>query len=109
MNWFAILLLIVVILFVFYFIFQPSPQVSSVQGTQISATSMEGKYVDPPVDMSSEESLKQFYYPAQDKVELDYPPKKIGCCPFSKPFSKDLPIGNVPMCYAKDSKAYLSS
>lgn len=55
----------------------------------------------------SEEMLKTFYMPAKEKVDLDFPPKKIGCCPFSKPASTDLPIGNIPMCYASVSQSHL--
>lgn len=43
--------------------------------------------------------LVQFYKPAQD-VKLDFPPKQIGCCPFSKPMSQALPYADVPMCIA---------
>lgn len=43
--------------------------------------------------------LVQFYKPVQD-VKLDFPPKQIGCCPFSKPMSQALPYADVPMCFA---------
>lgn len=65
-----------------------------------------------PVEKKIEEpksGLDDYYQPAKEKVDLDYPPKNIGCCPFSKPMSKDLPIANVPMCYAANNKSYLEN
>jgi len=42
-------------------------------------------------------------------VPDDYPAKQIGCCPYGKPFSKDLPIADAPMYKAKASEnMYLS-
>lgn len=53
----------------------------------------------PLAEVPVHNGLLQFYKPAQE-VKLDYPPKKIGCCPFSKPMSKALPMADVPMCLA---------
>lgn len=37
---------------------------------------------------------------ARVTVPENYPRKPIGACPYSKPQSMDLPLGNVPMCVA---------
>jgi len=61
-----------------------------------------------PVPPSPEEVMLQTYYtPATEKVALDYPPLDVECCPFSKPLSKDLPIANIPMCYASNANTHL--
>lgn len=54
----------------------------------------------PPPSLPVHNGLLQFYKPAEPQVKLDYPPKNIGCCPFSKPMSKALPMADVPMCLA---------
>lgn len=45
----------------------------------------------------------QFARAAGD-VPDDYPTQKIGCCPYGKPQSRDLPVADVPMCMAMSSK-----
>ena len=58
--------------------------------------------------LTEKEKMFQTYFPKVEKgIEMDYPLKPIGCCPPSKEMSKDLPIANIPICYAKDSKPYL--
>ena len=41
---------------------------------------------------------------ARAVVPNDYPLNNIGCCPYGKPLSRDLPVADVPMCMAKTSK-----
>jgi hypothetical protein len=53
-----------------------------------------------PAALPVHNGLLQFYKPAEPQVKLDFPPKNIGCCPFSKPMSKALPMADVPMCLA---------
>jgi len=36
-------------------------------------------------------------------VPEDYPRKKIGACPYSRPMSAPLPMSNIPMCMAIQS------
>lgn len=60
----------------------------------------------PPAELPVHNGLLQFYKPAQE-VKLDFPPKKIGCCPFSKPMSQALPPADVPMCMAAAGKKEL--
>lgn len=67
-------------------------------------TSMYDCTIDKTLDPEFE---KTFFTPIKQKVELDFPPTDIGCCPSSKPMSSDLPIGNIPMCYAEKTKTYL--
>lgn len=31
-------------------------------------------------------------------IPNDYPPTEIGCCPYGKPLSSDLPMADLPMC-----------
>jgi hypothetical protein len=65
--------------------------------------SAEIKSVKPPINTE----LDDLYRPLNKDVRLDPLIKENGNCPFSKPMSSDLPIANVPMCYAKISKSYL--
>ncbi len=51
--------------------------------------------------------FKTYFPTVKDSIEMDYPLKPIGCCPPSKDLSKDLPIANIPICYAANSKTYL--
>jgi hypothetical protein len=97
MYW--LLLIIVVVIIIFLFTRQPT--------AVAIALPEEKKEIEQVVDPVKIE-LDSYYQSAKEKVDLDFPPKKIGCCPFSKPLSKDLPIANVPMCYASENKSYLS-
>lgn len=57
---------------------------------------------------TEKDKMFQTYFPVvKDAIEMDYPLKPIGCCPPSKELSKDLPIANIPICYAAGSKTYL--
>lgn len=57
---------------------------------------------------TEKDKMFQTYFPkVKDSIEMDYPLKPIGCCPPSKDLSKDLPIANIPICYATNSKTYL--
>jgi hypothetical protein len=61
------------------------------------------------VPVTEKEKMFQTYFPEiKDGVQLDYPLQPIGCCPPSKEMSKDLPVANIPICYAKNSKTYLN-
>ena len=40
---------------------------------------------------------------AMSDVPEDYPRKKIGACPYSRPMSAPLPMSNIPMCMAIQS------
>ena len=40
---------------------------------------------------------------ARPVVPNDYPLNNIGCCPYGRPLSSDLPMADVPMCMAKKS------
>lgn len=61
-----------------------------------------------PASLPVHNGLLQFYKPAEE-VKLDYPPKKIGCCPFSKPMSKALPMADVPMCLAAQNPQVITN
>jgi hypothetical protein len=58
---------------------------------------------------TEKEKMFQTYFPeVKNGVQLDYPLQTIGCCPPSKEMSKDLPVANIPICYAKNSKTSLN-
>lgn len=40
---------------------------------------------------------------AMPEIPDDYPRKKVGACPYSRPMSAPLPVGDVPMCMAIQS------
>lgn len=104
MQWLPIFLLLVAVGIVLYYVMnQPTSSSPSPAVVPESSSSP-----SPPPVSDAAEMLKTFYVPAQEKVALDYPPKGIGCCPFSRPMSTDLPIGNLPMCYAVASQTHLS-
>lgn len=66
---------------------------------------------NPPVLEEKTEKEKMFerHFPKiENSIQMDYPLKPIGCCPPSREMSKDLPVANIPICYAKNSKTYLS-
>ena len=61
-------------------------------------------------ELTDKEKMFQTYFPKVEKgIQMDYPLKPIGCCPPSKELSKDLPIADLPMCYANQSKTYLGN
>lgn len=64
----------------------------------------------PKIDERTEkEKMFERHFPKiENDIQMDYPLKPIGCCPPSKEMSKDLPVANIPICYAKNSKNYLS-
>lgn len=103
MYWYLLTAFLLILFVLFYVVSQRTPSAPVVEIKTPSPISVPA----PEVPNPSEEMLKTFYAPAREKVELDYPPKQIGCCPFSKPASTDLPIGNVPMCYASASQSHL--
>ena len=47
-------------------------------------------------------SIDSQFMKAKD-VPNDYPTLGVGCCPYGKPLSRDLPMADVPMCMAKSS------
>jgi hypothetical protein len=48
-------------------------------------------------------ALDATFYATQARAEIpvDYPQQPVGSCPFSKAYSRDLPIANMPMCMAR--------
>lgn len=104
MYWLFSTIFILVLVIVLYQVFQRKNIVEKAPEVIIVPSVVSS----PPAPVNeAEETLKQFYTPARPTIDLDYPPKKIGCCPFSKPVSTDLPIGNIPMCYASIAKDHL--
>jgi hypothetical protein len=115
MNLFWTLLVILVIA-VFVFVIFPSwfdvpMHASSVSTTQMRMntanesnntenTEITEKDVQQLEVKESKVLLNNFYKPANRSVPVDYPRKKVGECPFSKPQSMDLPVVDVPMCFA---------
>jgi hypothetical protein len=59
-------------------------------------------------ELTEKDKMFLKYFPdVDDKIEMDYPLKPIGCCPPSKELSTDLPVANIHMCYAAQSKTHL--
>lgn len=48
-------------------------------------------------------SIDSQFVPPLPTVPDDYPVQKIGCCPYGKPLSRDLPIADAPMYMAQNS------
>lgn len=44
------------------------------------------------------------FMPPLSRVPEDYPTQKLGCCPYGKPLSQDLPMADAPMYMAKSSE-----
>lgn len=128
MNWLIIPILLFIILVIFVLLNKPKQEVLKAVPYNPLPKAVIRKTVQvtppPPVidvpdpvdtsmyDCTLDKSLdpefeKTFFTPAAKKVELDFPATDIGCCPSSKPMSTDLPIGNVPMCFAEKRKTYL--
>ena len=55
-----------------------------------------------PAKVARAQLNKQFWDTQATAVEEDYPQKKIGACPFTKPYSTDLPIPDIPICIIKN-------
>lgn len=58
----------------------------------------EKKRLESQVDID-----KHFEKPIEH-IPNDYPLTQIGCCPYGKPLSSDLPMANIPMCVITKSK-----
>ncbi len=103
----TITITLVFVLFLYMLVIRSTPKplyypvtIPNTENTKAKEASVE--------ETSEKEQMFQTYFPnIKDSIELDYPLKPIGCCPPSKDMSKDLPIGNIPICYAADSKTYL--
>lgn len=54
--------------------------------------------------LRSKQMLDQQFVPATKTIPVDHPRKPIGACPFSKPFSSDLPIADMPMQFTATSE-----
>lgn len=55
-------------------------------------------------DKKTSKSLDNYFKPVSKCLEVDYPIKNIGECPYSKPQKRDLPIANVPMCFLEKNE-----
>lgn len=94
----CLLLILVVLLVAVVFLARPStPAAIAVQVPPA-----------PPVAQKLPDPIARFYPPAKETIPMDFPAKQIGCCPFSKPMSTDLPPADVPMCWAGAGKTKLS-
>jgi len=58
---------------------------------------------------SQSKEIDKFFKMPTPCIPIDYPVKKIGDCPYSKAESMDLPIAQIPMCFADklDNNMYL--
>lgn len=59
--------------------------------------------------IQSQKMLDTHFVQAEPTVPEDYPLKQVGACPYSKPLSRDLPLANVPMCWASEGVAHIKT
>ena len=126
MNWLIIPILLFIMFIIYLTVQQPKNIAIAnpvIQSTEPSTPEepeyhiREGKDIPKPIDTTmmdcsiDKRLTKKFedtyFSPAKKDIDLDFPPHNIECCPFSKPMSTDLPVGNLPMCYAVKNKTYL--
>jgi len=99
-----VIIVIILLLYVIYINNINNVDMSLINTTHLSNEIEE----DNTISLTDKEKMFNKYFPPVDnEIRMDYPLKPIGCCPPSKELSKDLPIGNIPICYAKNSKSYL--
>lgn len=102
MLYIAIAIILVAILILYMLVLKSTP-------TLYKVPSKEVEKVPVVKEPTAKDKMFQTYFPTVEKgIQMDYPLKPIGCCPPSKELSKDLPVANIPMCYANQSKTHLS-
>lgn len=126
MNWLIIPILLFIMFIIYLTVQQPKniavatpviPQPETPTQEEPEYEIRDGKDIPKPIDTTmmdcniDKRLTKKFedtyFSPAKKDIDLDFPPHNIECCPFSKPMSTDLPVGNIPMCYAVKNKTYL--
>lgn len=53
--------------------------------------------------LRSQASIDAHFQQPKTEIPNDYPLTQIGCCPYGKPLSRDLPIADIPMCVVTKS------
>lgn len=104
----GIVLFVLIVLYFFFIrpryrvVYEPTKEVPTVPASVVSPSE---KLLG---DKSEKQKMFETYFPpVKEGITMDYPLKPIGCCPPSKEMSKDLPVANIPICYAKESKTHL--
>lgn len=101
-----VILLILFLLFVILPSLLPAPKqhvnhvIRGNQMTTVPSTPPSAHEIQQMEAAKSKAMLDQQYQSARSVVPEDHPRQPIGACPYSKPPSTDLPLGNVPMCMA---------
>ena len=105
MLYLAIAIILVAILILYMLVLKSTPKPYQ---KVVVVPSKEAEKAPEVKTMTDKEKMFQTYFPKVEKgIQMDYPLKPIGCCPPSKELSKDLPIADLPMCYANQSKTRL--
>lgn len=101
---FLIVLVVIVFLFVIFPALLPNHRIVATTHAVPSSQAIAARKLDVSAELD-----KQFTNTQATDVHEDYPQKKIGSCPFSKPHSTDLPLVDVPMCILQKENMRLSS
>ena len=119
MKWFSFLVIAIAVFILYYVVFvatkvdTTTPSIKKEETSVYKTTSApeERDVLCRNTTLASQageaSSSLQDFFPESKSIPVDYPVKKVGCCPYSKPFSTDLPIANLPMCYASSAKTHL--
>jgi len=108
----AVTILIVAILVIYMLVVKAGPRPiyypTILKTADLKAREEEAARAAAANEVTEKERMFQTYFPSiPNEIKMDYPLKPIGCCPPSREMSKDLPIANIPICYAKNSVSYL--
>jgi hypothetical protein len=105
----AITIILIAIIILYILVVRSTPKTTYYSVTVDPKEIENTKVVDERSERSEKEKMFERHFPKiENEIKMDYPLKPIGCCPPSKEMSKDLPVANIPICYAKNSKTYLS-
>jgi len=105
---FRIIIALIVILILLYFITRPASPVKERAHVHVEKKCGSGSGEDDRDKKDLSPEINKFFKMPTQCVPIDYPTKKIGECPYSKPPSKDIPVANAPMCFAeKNDNMYL--
>lgn len=94
----------IVVLFVVFIVLPNTASVPLVLQATTVTDDVKPLSRDSLENIRSKEMLAAHYVDADPLVPVDYPYKRIGECPYSKPQSRDLPVADIPMNVVNLSK-----
>ena len=98
---------VIFIIIILIYLILRKPKVSQRQHIHIQQSDNSTKLNQRPdsnIDTNNSKEIDKYFKMPTSCIPIDYPVKKIGDCPYSKPQSIDLPIAQVPMCFANKSE-----